>query len=251
MESDLGRVIRSLQELTDQHLHYLLLQVLRGLKHVNSADELHRGLKPSALRVNAHCDLALYEFGLAVDLECLVPHWYCPPELLLECAACGKPVDVWSSPRCSPASPSSGHRLQARAAPAGPAALPPLAAQYTTVRTAGCTISGMQAPPPSPRCPSPAPTRKLFSCWLACCSSALRTYETMHLCTYAPMHLCTYAPMHRISAQEALAHSYLQAFLPTHKQMASPDHAVQPFHDLDKLESGIGGGGEGGGMTDL
>eukprot|EP00601_Ochromonadales_sp_CCMP2298_P036454 CAMPEP_0173370258 /NCGR_PEP_ID=MMETSP1144-20121109/26587_1 /TAXON_ID=483371 /ORGANISM="non described non described, Strain CCMP2298" /LENGTH=179 /DNA_ID=CAMNT_0014321791 /DNA_START=53 /DNA_END=589 /DNA_ORIENTATION=+ len=127
---DLGRVIRSLQELTDQHLHYLLLQVLRGLKHVNSADELHRGLKPSALRVNAHCDLALYEFGLAVDLECLVPHWYCPPELLLECAACGKPE----------------------------AALPPLAAQYTTVRTAGCTISGMQAPPPSPRCPSPAPT---------------------------------------------------------------------------------------------
>jgi serine/threonine protein kinase len=96
MESDLGRIIRSHQILPDQHMQYLLFQILRGLQHVHSADVLHRDLKPSTLRVNANCDLALCDFGPVVDLEYLVPHWYCPPELLLECA-CSKSLDVWSA----------------------------------------------------------------------------------------------------------------------------------------------------------
>ncbi|KAJ1390026.1 hypothetical protein B484DRAFT_409144, partial [Ochromonadaceae sp. CCMP2298] len=51
-----------------------------------------------------------------------------------------------------------------------------------------------------------------------------------------------FSPDHRISVQDALAHPYLQDF---HTQLASPDHGV-PFDDLDKRESGAGGGG----MTD-
>jgi serine/threonine protein kinase len=104
MESDLERIIRSRQVLTDQHLQYFLFQILRGLKYVHSANVLHRDLKPSNLLVNANCDLALCDFGLArgfdagVDMltEYVVTRWYRPPELLLECSMYGKPVDVWS-----------------------------------------------------------------------------------------------------------------------------------------------------------
>lgn len=65
MESDLERIIRSRQVLTNQHLQYFLYQILRGLKYVHSANILHRDLKPSNILVNANCDLALCDFGLA------------------------------------------------------------------------------------------------------------------------------------------------------------------------------------------
>lgn len=93
-----------LQVLTDQHLQYFLYQILRGLKYVHSANVLHRDLKPSNLLVNANCDLALCDFGLArgfdsegSDLltEYVVTRWYRPPEVLCDCASYGKPVDIW------------------------------------------------------------------------------------------------------------------------------------------------------------
>lgn len=98
MESDLERIIRSKQVLTDQHLQYFLYQILRGLKYVHSANVLHRDLKPSNLLVNANCDLALCDFGLArgfdvagVDVltEYVVTRWYRSPELLCECVTYG------------------------------------------------------------------------------------------------------------------------------------------------------------------
>ena len=65
MESDLERIIRSRQVLTDQHFQYFLYQILRSLKYVHSANVLHRDLKPSNILVNANCDLAVCDFGLA------------------------------------------------------------------------------------------------------------------------------------------------------------------------------------------
>jgi mitogen-activated protein kinase 1/3 len=65
MESDLERIVRSRQVLTDQHFQYFLYQILRALKYVHSANVLHRDLKPSNLLVNANCDLAICDFGLA------------------------------------------------------------------------------------------------------------------------------------------------------------------------------------------
>jgi serine/threonine protein kinase len=105
MESDLERIIRSKQVLTNQHLQYFLYQILRGLKYVHSANILHRDLKPSNLLVNANCDLALCDFGLArgfetenkdVMTEYVVTRWYRSPELLVGCASYGKAVDIWS-----------------------------------------------------------------------------------------------------------------------------------------------------------
>eukprot|EP00953_Heterococcus_sp_UTEX-ZZ885_P022542 12473-Heterococcus_DN1.PRE.2 len=98
MESDMDRIISSNQPLTDHHYQYFLyqhtemcagvrgtvnhftkyvalflrlplMQVLRGLKYIHSANVLHRDLKPSNLIVNANCDLAICDFGLARGVE--------------------------------------------------------------------------------------------------------------------------------------------------------------------------------------
>jgi serine/threonine protein kinase len=105
MESDMDRIISSGQPLTDQHFQYFLYQVLRGLKYIHSANVLHRDMKPSNLLVNANCDLAICDFGLArgVELEYedelteyVVTRWYRAPELLCDSTHYGKTVDVWS-----------------------------------------------------------------------------------------------------------------------------------------------------------
>ena len=105
MESDLERIIRSRQRLTDQHYQYFLYQILRSLKYVHSANVLHRDLKPSNLLVNANCDLAICDFGLARGYhiegeetltEYVVTRWYRAPELLCESPYYGKGVDIWS-----------------------------------------------------------------------------------------------------------------------------------------------------------
>ena len=105
MESDLERIIQSRQALTDQHFQYFLYQILRGLKYIHSANVLHRDLKPSNLLVNADCDLAVCDFGLARGFrnegkdtltEYVVTRWYRCPELLCESVYYGKGVDVWS-----------------------------------------------------------------------------------------------------------------------------------------------------------
>lgn len=104
MESDMERIIRSNQALTDQHYQYFIYQILRGLKYIHSANVLHRDLKPSNLLVNANCDLAICDFGLARGFdvegmdtltEYVVTRWYRAPELLCESPHYGKAVDVW------------------------------------------------------------------------------------------------------------------------------------------------------------
>ena len=42
-----------------------ILQILKGLKYVHTANVLHRDLKPSNLLVTASCDLKICDFGLA------------------------------------------------------------------------------------------------------------------------------------------------------------------------------------------
>uniref|UniRef100_A0A6V1P1J1 Mitogen-activated protein kinase n=1 Tax=Heterosigma akashiwo TaxID=2829 RepID=A0A6V1P1J1_HETAK len=104
-ESDMDRIISSGQALTDQHFQYFLFQILRGLKYIHSANVLHRDMKPSNLLVNANCDLAVCDFGLARGFEdeskeelteYVVTRWYRAPELLCDCAHYGKGVDLWS-----------------------------------------------------------------------------------------------------------------------------------------------------------
>ncbi|KAK4488315.1 hypothetical protein RD792_004071 [Penstemon davidsonii] len=103
MDTDLHQIIRSNQELTDDHCQYFMYQILRGLKYVHSANVLHRDLKPSNLFLNANCDLKIGDFGLARTTsetefmtEYVVTRWYRAPELLLNCSEYTDAIDVWS-----------------------------------------------------------------------------------------------------------------------------------------------------------
>lgn len=103
MDTDLHQIIRSKQQLNDDHCRYFLYQLLRGLKYVHSANVLHRDLKPSNLLLNANCDLKIGDFGLArttseADFmtEYVVTRWYRAPELLLNCSEYTAAIDIWS-----------------------------------------------------------------------------------------------------------------------------------------------------------
>lgn len=60
METDLNRVIRSKQELTDEHIAYFTYQILRAFKFIHSANVIHRDLKPSNILLTESCDLKLW-----------------------------------------------------------------------------------------------------------------------------------------------------------------------------------------------
>lgn len=107
MDTDLHQVIRSQQQLSDDHVQYFVYQILRGLKYIHSANVLHRDLKPSNLLLNASCDLKICDFGLArtkneqgLMTEYVVTRWYRAPELLLSCedskSEYSTAIDVWS-----------------------------------------------------------------------------------------------------------------------------------------------------------
>ena len=69
MEMDLHQLIRSPQELSEDHVQYFIFQILRGIKYVHSFGVVHRDLKPSNLLLNGNCDLKICDFGLA---RCMV-----------------------------------------------------------------------------------------------------------------------------------------------------------------------------------
>jgi serine/threonine protein kinase len=54
METDLGSIIKSKQELSLDHIQFFLYQILRGMKYCHSAGILHRDLKPRNLLVNSN-----------------------------------------------------------------------------------------------------------------------------------------------------------------------------------------------------
>ncbi|TDL15308.1 mitogen-activated protein kinase [Rickenella mellea] len=109
METDMHRVIRT-QDLSDDHAQYFIYQTLRALKALHSADVIHRDLKPSNLLLNANCDLRVCDFGLARSVKTAEPsgtatgfmteyvatRWYRAPEIMLTFKQYTKAIDVWS-----------------------------------------------------------------------------------------------------------------------------------------------------------
>ncbi|KAF7289176.1 Mitogen-activated protein kinase [Mycena indigotica] len=135
METDMHRVIRT-QDLSDDHAQYFVYQTLRALKALHSADVIHRDLKPSNLLLNANCDLKVADFGLARSVKTAEPsgtetgfmteyvatRWYRAPEIMLTFKQYTKVFLLTSLPRsmcgrsavfsrrCSPANLSSPGR---------------------------------------------------------------------------------------------------------------------------------------------
>jgi len=116
MDTDLHYVIYSKQPLTNRHVCYFMLQILRGVSALHAAGVVHRDLKPGNLLVNKDCDLKITDFGLSrggvgAPSPCssgppplrrelsanVVTTQYRAPEIALgECHSYTSAVDVWS-----------------------------------------------------------------------------------------------------------------------------------------------------------
>jgi serine/threonine protein kinase len=105
MDTDLHRVIYSQQKLTDQHIQFLLFQLLSAVHYMETAKVIHRDLKPPNILVNAACELRICDFGLARTLTeemekdptlYVVTRWYRAPELLFGCNKYTSAIDIWS-----------------------------------------------------------------------------------------------------------------------------------------------------------
>ncbi|GAB1598093.1 mitogen-activated protein kinase 14-like [Argonauta hians] len=101
MGADLNNILKT-QRLSDDHIQFLVYQILRGLKYVHSAEITHRDLKPGNLAINEDCELRILDFGLArmTDSEMtgyVATRWYRAPEIMLNWRHYnGKAVDMWS-----------------------------------------------------------------------------------------------------------------------------------------------------------
>jgi len=101
MGADLNNIMK-VQHLTDEHVQFLIYQLLRGLKYIHSAAIIHRDLKPSNLAVNENCELKILDFGLArlaADDSMtgyVATRWYRAPEIMLNWMQYDEQVDVWS-----------------------------------------------------------------------------------------------------------------------------------------------------------
>ena len=102
MGADLNNIIRR-QQLSDDQVQFFVYQILRGLKYLHSADIIHRDLKPSNLAVDEDCELKILDFGLArhaaADDEMtgyVATRWYRAPEIMLNWMHYNKTVDIWS-----------------------------------------------------------------------------------------------------------------------------------------------------------
>lgn len=104
MSTDLDHIIRSQQILTDQHVQYLMFQLLSAMHYLHSADLVHRDLKPANILVNSACELRVCDFGLArhvdeneMDLTMyVVTRWYRAPELIINNTKYTSAIDMWS-----------------------------------------------------------------------------------------------------------------------------------------------------------
>ncbi|GAB0090095.1 Mitogen-activated protein kinase [Sergentomyia squamirostris] len=100
MGADLNNIIRT-QKLSDDHVQFLVYQILRGLKYIHSAGIIHRDLKPSNIAVNEDCELKILDFGLARPTEnemtgYVATRWYRAPEIMLNWMHYNQTVDIWS-----------------------------------------------------------------------------------------------------------------------------------------------------------
>ena len=111
MEVDLYKIIKSGQNLTDQHMQYILYQLLKGLKYLHSAQIVHRDIKPSNILATENCEICYCDFGLARQIEeaeaeddkrqshlteYVVTRYYRAPEVMLSSHEYTTAIDVWS-----------------------------------------------------------------------------------------------------------------------------------------------------------
>lgn len=66
MDTDLSKIIKSNQFLSDEHVQFILYQIIDGIRYLHSANVIHRDLKPANILVScADCSIKIADFGLA------------------------------------------------------------------------------------------------------------------------------------------------------------------------------------------
>lgn len=102
---DLSKIIRkSRDELSDEHIQYIIYQIFKGTQFLHSASLLHRDLKPSNILANEYCDICLCDFGFAREVnnldtdmtEYVITRYYRAPEVMLSSHKYNQAVDVWA-----------------------------------------------------------------------------------------------------------------------------------------------------------
>uniref|UniRef100_A0A8R1I8S4 mitogen-activated protein kinase n=1 Tax=Caenorhabditis japonica TaxID=281687 RepID=A0A8R1I8S4_CAEJA len=84
-QRDYGRRV-----LTEEHIKFIIYQIIRALKYIHSANIIHRDLKPGNIALTDDCDLMVLDFGLARSLEnkdtsltqYVQTRWYRSPEVI-------------------------------------------------------------------------------------------------------------------------------------------------------------------------
>jgi len=92
MDVDLNTLIKkNREELTDDHIQFIVYQIFRGLKFLHSRGIVHRDIKPSNILADENCDIRLCDFGFAREEDCdlnamteyVVTRYYRAPEVML------------------------------------------------------------------------------------------------------------------------------------------------------------------------
>ena len=108
VSSDLMQIIHSDNSLTDEHMQFILFQILSALKYLHSANIIHRDLKPSNILINEECEIKICDFGLARAINSSIEgnndmtvyvttRIYRAPELLFNFSKeYSTNIDVWS-----------------------------------------------------------------------------------------------------------------------------------------------------------
>lgn len=106
MDTDLYKIIKTNQELSDEHYKFIMYQILRALLFLHSANVIHRDIKPSNILINEDCIIKLCDFGLSRNLdnndnlaltEYVVTRYYRAPEVMLCSHQYSKSIDIWSA----------------------------------------------------------------------------------------------------------------------------------------------------------
>ena len=216
---DLRRLLRS-QKLTSDHVTLFLYQLLKGAKYIHSANVIHRDIKPSNILIDINTlVLKICDFGLARIVDSAYSHsgfltetvctqWYRAPEVMLTPKQYTNKIDIWSIGCVFGEMLSNGETLF------------PGANEFEQIRLILNTVALSESDLASIPEGAFSVENRDVPVW----GDSLQGVSSETLDLLGKM--LTFDAGKRITAEEALAHSYLS-------ELASPRHepvASQPFY---------------------